>query len=159
MYQRWRNGWWPVASKFSGIDDMTISKAEKSETRDATGRFVPGHSIGRPKGSKSAFNKQVLAALGDLTSQAMAVLKERLNQNDLKAATFVLARFLPEHRLTDVGSVDPTAWADAMATGEITVSEAGKAAQALKTISDAGEVKELRARLDEIETLITAAKK
>ena len=46
-----------------------------------------------------------------------------------------------------------------MADGSITVSEAGKAAQALKTIADAGEVKELRARLDEIESLITAAKK
>ena len=121
------------------------------------GTFGPGNS-GRPKGSKSAFNKQVLDALGDLTSHAMAVLKERLNQNDLKAATFILQRYLPEHRLTDVGSTDPTAWADAMADGSITVSEAGKAAQALKSLADAGEVKELRARLDEIETLITAGK-
>lgn len=159
MYQPSQRGYQIAASKFSGTEDMTVSKGEESETRDATGRFVPGHSIGRPKGSKSAFNKQVLTALGDLTSQAMAVLKQRLNDNDLKAATFILQRFLPEHRLTDVGSTDPTAWADAMADGSITVSEAGKAAQALKTIADAGEVKELRARLDEIESLITAAKK
>jgi hypothetical protein len=71
---------------------------------------------------------------------------------------FVLTRFLPDSRVIDMPSSEPSAWADAMAAGEITVGEAGKAAQALKVIADTQEVKELRHRLDELETLISAAR-
>lgn len=139
---------------------MTPSEAENSgAVRDAKGRLLPGHKMGRPVGSKSQFNRRVLDGLGDLTSQALAVLKEQLGQSNLKAAIFVLQRFLPEHRAIEINSTDPTAWADAMAEGEVTVAEAHKASGALKTLIDASEVRELRERLDELEHLIAESRK
>lgn len=127
--------------------------------RGPDGRFGTGNAFGgRKVGAKGKFNASALDNLGNLVGPSFAVLKDKLAAGDLKAAMFVLTRFLPDSRVIDMPSGEPSAWADAMAAGEITVGEAGKAAQALKVIADASEVRELRARLDELETLISAAR-
>lgn len=138
-----------------------MADMERAETgRDNKGRFASGPgNTGRPVGAKTKFNRQVLDNLSGLTSQALAVLKDQLNQSNLKAAVFVLQRFLPEHRSIEINSTDPTAWADAMAEGEVTVAEAHKASSALKTLLDASEVRELRERLDELEAEIARARR
>lgn len=146
-------------SNHLGLSDMTVSEAEKSVPRGPGGKFMPGHHIGRPRGSKNSINSSVLDALGNLTSNAVAVLREKLIEKDLKAAFFVLTRFLPAERLIAADSTDAMAWADALAAGEITPTEAGKAASALKVIADTDEVRMLRDRLDEIEALIAATRK
>jgi len=87
------------------------------------------------------------------------VLKEKLGQHDLKAALYILDRFLPSERSVAVGSTDPAAVADALADGLLTPTEAGKAASAIATLANVAEVKELRDRLDEIEALIAAGRK
>ncbi|MYL97202.1 hypothetical protein GR702_05380 [Novosphingobium sp. FGD1] len=127
--------------------------------RDASGRFGPGNSFGgRKLGAKGRFNASAMESLGNLVGPSFTVLKDKLAAGDLKAALFVLTRFLPDSRVIDMPSSEPSAWADAMAAGDITVGEAGKAAQALKVIADTQEVKELRHRLDELEALISAAR-
>ena len=127
--------------------------------RGPDGRFGAGNSFGgRKLGAKGRFNASAMVNMGDLVGPSLTVVKDRLAAGDLKAAIFVLTRFLPDSRLIDMPSSEPSAWADAMAAGEITVGEAGKAAQALKVIADTQEVKELRHRLDELETLIGAAR-
>lgn len=141
------------------MTNPTLTEAEKSVPRGPGGKFLPGHGMGRPRGSRNALNAQVLDALGDLTSHALGVLKEKLGQNDLKAACYIIDRFAPSERSPALGSTDPAAVADAVADGLLTPSEAGKIAATLKVIADANEVKELRARLDEIEALIAAGRK
>ncbi|WP_103730264.1 hypothetical protein [Novosphingobium sp. HII-3] len=127
--------------------------------RGPDGRFGAGNSFGgRKVGAKGKFNASALDNLCNLVGPSFAVLKDKIAAGDLKAALFVLTRFLPDTRVIDMPSSEPSAWADAMAAGEITVGEAGKAAQALKVIADTQEVKELRHRLDELETLIGAAR-
>ncbi|WP_156842823.1 hypothetical protein [Novosphingobium aquimarinum] len=121
------------------------------------GQFGPGNP-GRPKGSRNRLNAQLLDKLGDLTSQSILVLRERLNANDLKAAMYILDRFLPTSRSIEINSTEPNAWADAMAAGDLTVAEGHKAASALKLIADSQEVRDLRARLDDLEQVIAAAK-
>jgi hypothetical protein len=48
------------------------------------------------------------------------------------------------------------AWADAMAEGEISPTEAATAAQALVRLSEVAEIEELRRRIDELETALPA---
>lgn len=133
-------------------------RANTVEGRDTMGRFAAGNS-GKPRGATHKLNASVLAALGDLTSEAMAVLKAQLSQGSLRAAQYVLDRYLPSERVVALESVHPDSIADALATGEATPSEAAKMANTFKTVADASEVKDLRARLDEIEALIAASKK
>jgi hypothetical protein len=136
-----------------------LSEPINSVERGPGGKFLPGHRLGRPRGSKNRLNADVLDALGDLSSHALAVLKEKLGQHDLKAALYILDRFLPSERSVAVGSTDPAAVADALADGLLTPTEAGKAASAIATLANVAEVKELRDRLDEIEALIAAGRK
>lgn len=138
---------------------MTLPEAPNSALRGPGGKFLPGHGMGRPKGSRNALNTAVLDNLADLTSGAIAVLRDKLSQGDLRAATYVLDRFTPSERAVALGTTDPASVADALADGLITPGEAAKVAGTLKVIAEAHEVKELRARLDEIETLIAAGRK
>ena len=138
---------------------MTDSVPANTDTgRDAKGRFAVGNP-GKPKGVKHRLNRDALDHLAGLVSPSFAVLRDHLQQGNLKAAVFVLQRFLPEGRAIEINSTEPMAWADAMAAGEVTVAEAHKASSALKTLIDASEVRELRERLDELEHLIAEAKR
>ena len=119
----------------------------------ANGHFALGNP-GRPRGSRNKLALGTLAAIGELSSQAVNVLRNRLNANDLKAAIIVLKYVLPEGRVIELPSGDSSAWADAMAAGEITPDEASRAATALGKLKDVAELGELRARLDEIEVML-----
>lgn len=130
--------------------DRSEPIAPNTVPRFPNGQFGPGNP-GKPKGARNKLNRQLLEAVADLTSQSVMVLREQLDQNNIKAAIYVLDRFLPSERAIEIQSSEPNAWADALASGDITPSEAARAAQALKTISDATAVTELQARLDELE--------
>ena len=80
------------------------------------------------------------------------------NQGDLKAATFVLARFLPSERVIDVPA-EPNGIADALTQGELTPTESNRLALAVKSLKEAAGIDEMRARLDEIEALLIAQNK
>lgn len=129
---------------------MADTVGQITDGRKPNGQFAPGNG-GRPKGSRNKLNRQMLEAVGELTSLSVKVLRDALDQGNVKAAFYVLDRYLPSERLIEVQSSEATAWADALANGDCTPSEAAKAATALKTLADASEVKELQARLDELE--------
>lgn len=130
-----------------------IDRPVTDEHRDRHGRFTRGNP-GKPAGAKHRFNKEVLERLGGLTTKAMETLERKLDEGDLKAATFVLARFLPSERTIELGTSDPNGIADAAAEGELTPTEANRLAQAINTLKTAAGVDEMRARLDEIEALL-----
>lgn len=129
-----------------------LSEAENS-VRHPDGRFKAGHSIGRPKGARSQFNRAVLERLGGLTDKALVTLEARLDQQDLKAALWVLSRFSSAERTVDV-PVDPTGLADAIAEGDCTPTEANRLALALRSLTEASNVEAMRTRLSEIEAIL-----
>ncbi|GMN12430.1 hypothetical protein [Altererythrobacter sp. MTPC7] len=131
-----------------------LERTKSEPWRKPDGTFGPGNP-GKPKGARHRFNKAVLDRLGGLTDKAMATLERKLDEGELKAATFVLARFLPSERVVDVAA-EPHEIADAIGEGELTVQESNRLAQAVKTLKEAAGVDEMRARLDEIEALLTA---
>ena len=138
---------------------MTLHEAENSVERGPGGKFLPGHGMGRPKGSRNRLNTAVLDTLGELTGPAMNVLREQLTQGNAKVAFYVLDRFLPNERSPAIGSTDPHNVADAIAEGHLTPTEAAKLAGAMKQLVDADQVKMLMARLDEIEALLNTVRK
>lgn len=138
---------------------MAVFEAGKSLERGPGGKFLPGHGMGRPKGSRNKLNAMVLNTLGDLTGPAMNVLRDALAQGNTKIAMYVLDRFLPNERSPAIGSTDPGQVADAIAEGHLTPTEAAKLAGAMKQLVDADEVKMLMARLDSIEALLNTVRK
>lgn len=134
------------------MTDTPLCEAENS-VRHRDGRFKAGHSIGRPKGARSQFNKAVLERLGDLTDKALQTLEARLDQQDLKAALWVLNRFSSAERVVDA-PVDPAGLAEAIAAGDLTPTEANRLSLALRSLTEAENVEAMRARLDEIESVL-----
>lgn len=129
-----------------------LCEAENS-ARHPDGKFKPGHGIGRPKGARSQFNKAVLDRLGGLTDKALATLEARLDQQDLKAALWILSRFSSAERVVDVPT-DPQGIADAIEAGHLTPTEANRLALALRSLTEAENVESMRARLSEIEAIL-----
>lgn len=135
---------------------MTLNtETERTDTgRDAAGRFTssPGNR-GKPAGATHKFNREILARLGGLTDKALATLERRLDEGDLKAATFILSRFSSAERTVDV-PVDPAGLAEAIAAGDVTPTEANRLALALRSLTEAENVENMRARLSEIEAIL-----
>ncbi len=142
-----------------GTDTKTDPVRTKSDpyARRFDGTFGAGN-IGKPRGATHKFNREVLERLGGLTSKALVTLERKLDEGDLKAATFVLARFLPSERVVDVPA-EPNGIADAVEEGGLTPTETNRLSQAVKTLKEAAGVDEMRARLDEIEALLIAQNK
>ena len=134
-----------------------VDEAAKSG-RDGAGRFVPGHGMGRPKGSRNKLNVAVLDQLADLTSPAVSVLRKHVNEGSLKAACYILDRFTSPERHVAIGTTDPNAVADALADGLITPGEGARIAAGLKTLREASDLAELRAKMDDLEELISRMK-
>lgn len=137
-------------------DSTELNRANTAEHRNGLGQFAKGNP-GKPRGAKHRFNAEVLERLGGLTSKAFATLERKLDEGELKAATFILSRFLPSERVVELGG-DPNEISDAAAEGQLTPTEMNRVAQAAKTIKEASGIDEMRARLDEIEALLIQRK-
>jgi hypothetical protein len=123
--------------------------------RKPDGKFGPGNP-GKPKGARGRAGKAEIDRLRARSEKVWAVIDQRLAENCVKTALFLASRMLPDVRSIELDSVQPEDVAEAIAAGEITVSEAAKLANAVKTLKDAAAVDEMRARLDEIEALLAA---
>jgi hypothetical protein len=128
-------------------------------TRDEHGRWLPGNG-GRKRGSKNKTSLATLKAVQDLSSEAVAQLKERLRAGDMGAIKLILSYTLPNGgRVIELDSTDPHAISDAAMMGEISPDEAARLAQAVKTSGDAAELRELKQQVDELEALIASMRK
>lgn len=136
---------------------QNITPISDNLKRGPGGRFLPG-SGGRPRGSKNKAAAGVHAAIVELGPQAVAVLKNRLNANDTKAALAILKYILPDSRLVELESADPAGISMALVNGEITPSEAATMAGALGKLANVEQVQRLVERLDELEMLILNGK-
>lgn len=126
--------------------------------RDTSGRFASGNKITRT-GSKNKVSRDALNAVQSLASLAIQKLRSRIEAEDMSAIRLCLEYTLPRGgRTIDLETANPTAWADAMAQGDITVDEAAKAATALDKLANVAEIQDLVNRLDELETKLVDRK-
>lgn len=143
----------PNARCGGAVATQNLAQISDNFKRGPGGRFLPG-SGGRPRGSKNKAAAGIHAAIVDLGPQAVAVLKNRLNANDVKSALAVLKWILPDGRLVELESADPAGVSTALVNGEITPGEVAAMAGALSKLQSVEEVGRLRERLDELEMLI-----
>jgi hypothetical protein len=122
--------------------------------RRADGTFAPGHG-GRPRGTKNAVSRNALTAVQNLSNLAILKLRERIEAGDMAAIKLCLEFTLPRGgRTIELDTANPTEWADALAHGEVSPTEAAQAAQALVKLNEAGEIAELAKRIAEIEAAL-----
>ncbi len=134
-------------------------KMTEQIVRRPNGTFGPGNP-GRVRGSKNKVSLASLKAVQDLSSEAIAKLKERVTAGDMTAIKLVLEYTLPKGgRTVELDSSDPNAIIDAAVMGEISPDEAARLAQATKTASEAAELKDLKRQVEELELLITSLSK
>ena len=124
--------------------------------RDALGRFGPGNP-GKPKGATHRLNQAALRSTGELLPKAFDVLRDQLEAGNLRAAMFCLQRYLPDSRVIPLDSMDPDTVADAAADG-LTPGELGKVIQSLKTLREAEDLADIRAKMDDLEVLVLKMK-
>jgi hypothetical protein len=150
-------GYEPVACR---IDSMGVTMNETTNTgRRPDGTFAPG-SGGRQRGSKNKVSRDTLAAVQGLSSEAVSKLAERMRAGDMGAIRLILEYTLPKGgRTIDLETNDPNAIADAAAHGEISPDEAARLAQAVKTVGDAADLRELKRQVEELELLISSLAK
>ena len=129
----------------------------EQEIRDTKGRFkrgVSGNPTGRPLSSKSA-----RARLAMLEGEALRVLAERLSENDVTAATWVMGRLVPTLKPAAEAVVLPLKGdaatraetiVQAAVSGRLAVDEAAGLLGALKAHADLSTVMEMRRELDEL---------
>lgn len=135
-------------------DQTHNSPSAWAPERRTDGTFAPGHG-GRPRGTKNAVSRNALAAVQNLSSLAILKLRERLDAGDMQAIRLTLEFTLPRGgRTVELDTTDPTAWADALAHGDVSPTEAATAAQALVRLNEVSEIAELAKRIDEFEQLI-----
>jgi hypothetical protein len=130
-----------------GIGDMA-----ETIRRLPGGQFAPG-TAGKPKGATHRINRETLAGLGEMVPAAMAVLRQQLAENNWRAAAFVLQRWLPDSRVIALDTMDPDSVTEA-ATDGLTPGELSKVVQSLKTLREAEDLADVRAKMDELEELV-----
>lgn len=125
-----------------------------------TGRLLPG-GPGRPRGTKNKRTMATLEAVQDLAPSAVKMLAVLVAQGDPTAIKLVLQFVLPRGgRTIDLdGTADPNELVAAFTSGQISPDEFARAAQGWKTSADAAELKELTAKIEELEALVAAMRK
>lgn len=136
-----------------------LSDAQNSAhapARDATGKLLPGHTMGRPRGSRNRASKAELERLRYRSEAAWRVIDERLAAGDLKAALWILSRLTPDARVVELDSTSPDDVGEAVASGDLTIGEAMKLSAAVRALRDVEQMDQMKARLDQIEALLAA---
>ncbi|MGX5828703.1 hypothetical protein [Mesorhizobium sp. 43Arga] len=134
--------------------------ADAAEPRTSTvvqlpnGRFAPGNP-GRKPGSKNRVSFEAIAAINSMKDVAIEQLRSKLERGDWDAITFILERILPKGRSVELDDTSPSGIASALAEGHLTPDETRSIATALKSLQDVTELAEIRAKLDELEKLLS----
>lgn len=137
-----------------------VEETNWAPARDGKGRFKPGQG-GRPAGARNRKPSGALTAVQNLSDLAIAKLAMLVSQNSWAAIRYVLDMTLPRGgRTIDLdGTADPNELIAAVTSGEISPDEFARVAQGWKTATDAAEMKEIKAQVDELEQLIAAIRK
>ncbi|MDX3908756.1 MAG: hypothetical protein QHC67_02950 [Sphingobium sp.] len=130
--------------------------------RNNLGQFAPGNG-GRQPGARNRVSRTSLKAVTDLFNEAVAVLRARLADNDLRAAEIVLAHVLPAKahgRTIEFGDdVSAATIEAAMIEGAITPAEAQIAASALEKLKSVRDFDEIERRIEELEEALAERRK
>lgn len=152
--------WPPGVPKPEGYAPGFPARTAEAAPRNHIGQFEKG-APGRPRGAKGKATRAALEDLERLTPVAIENLGIAIRHGSIPAIKLLFEHVLPKGRTVELpgGLADPKALVDAVANGELSVSEFAAAASALKAVIDASELVELKGKLDHLEQLIESLKK
>lgn len=136
---------------------MNDNLPKSTVTHLPNGRFAPGNS-GRPAGSRNKISNAAMQAVKGMSDDAITQLKQRLDQGDWQAITFILERILPRGRLVELDGITPDQIMSQMLSGSITTVEAKDIAAALKSLNEVNDMKEVREKLAFLESILMGDK-
>lgn len=150
---------WPPGTGPEAAPAAPAAPAFNPPRDPKTGRILPGHA-GKPKGMRNKRTLATLEAVQDLAPSAVKMLGVLVAQGDPAAIKLVLQYVLPRGgRTIDLdGTADPNELVAAFTSGQVSPDEFARAAQGWKTSADAAELKEIAAKIEELEELVSALK-
>lgn len=141
----------------TGTNTTTLNQAPNSgagPARDARGRLLPGHTMGRPVGARGKASRGEIERLRSRSERMWQLVDEKLAEGDTKVLLFLLSRILPDARTVELDSTDPATLAEAVTDGTMTSTEANRISQSLKHLREIQQVDAIAERLSEIERLL-----
>ncbi|MEF2551870.1 hypothetical protein VQ042_10940 [Aurantimonas sp. A2-1-M11] len=103
--------------------------------RDASGRFTPGNG-GRPVGARGKAPRQLLSAIRTMGPVAVERLWRAVHAGERWAIECVLTHILPRDRTIEFDAVTAADIREALASGDLSASEASNIATALAKLHE-----------------------
>lgn len=122
--------------------------------RDDSGRFLPGQG-GRKPGSRNKIPRETMLQLQQMRGIAVDKLRSLIDAGDIRAITYVLNRVVGKSRAIEMDDTRPATIAEMLASGEIAPDEAASIASAIKSLREIEDIEQLRAKLIELEAIVT----
>lgn len=146
----------------SGMDLIMADNARSLSAdngRDQRGRFAAGRgNIGRPVGAKNKVSRDLLAQIKAMGPAAVVKLWEALQNNERWAVEIILSHTLPADRTLEFEGVTPTDVEAALAAGDISPNEAKAIATTIEKLRTIEDLDQIRAKLIELEAIVTDGK-
>lgn len=131
---------------------MTDS-ARSLTDRLADGTFAKGNP-GRPVGSKNKIANGALTELRSMTPDAVDVVRTAIGKGDVKTATWLLERVLPNQRVVELDGAGVEDVINALTAGEISPTEAKTIAHSIGHLKNISDLDELRAEVESLTRLL-----
>ncbi|TGU93052.1 hypothetical protein EN794_031775 [Mesorhizobium sp. M00.F.Ca.ET.151.01.1.1] len=126
-----------------------------SEFRDDKGRLLPGHPGLKPKGARSKLSKRAFESISDSFDDIISTLIAKAKDGETDAARILLSIVLPKDQPVELAELTPNDLIEEIKAGNVTPEEAKKLAGTLKSLSEISELAELRAKLEQLEKLLS----
>lgn len=134
---------------------MTLNPPTPSAPiRDEKGRLLPGHGMGRPRGSKNVFAADTMRQIKELTPDAITALGKQITRGNMQAIAFVLERVIGRNRMVELDGDKPTDITNALIAGEISTEEALQIATVVEKLMRVEELDAVLNRMDALEKLL-----
>ncbi len=126
-----------------------------AETRDNKGRFKAGNP-GKPRGARSQLSRKAFTTVSESFDGIITVLIEKALNGETDAAKLLLSMVLPKTPPPDVDDLDtPEDLIAHVSAGNLTPEDGQRLAAMFKTISEAGELTEIRRKLELLESVLS----
>jgi len=133
---------------------MTTENVISMDGRDERGRFAPGKTFGRPKGSKNKSSFKTLETLRTYGPKALEKLWQKLDEGDWRAIEFTLKTLLPSNRLIELYGMDADDIRTGIQDGDISPNEGKQLTETLVKLAEISDIAEMKAKIEELSRLI-----
>ena len=125
-----------------------------AENRDNKGRFTAGNP-GKPRGARSQLSRRAFNTVSESFDGIIAILINKALNGETDAAKLLISMVLPKSPPPEIDDLDtPDDLIAHVSAGNLTPEDGQRLAAMFKTISEAGELSEIRKKLELLEAIL-----